>query len=146
MLKFAPCWALLLAFEHSLDLGFDVWTSDVENIAWIARNSSKPSREKNYECWVVHASPEWSKKNLEIENDQVTQLLFGELSAIFGSSFSNAVYTISHRWRYARTIKPLLKPYLCTVDKSLFIGGDWCLGSRVENAYKSGCRNSKIFY
>ena len=143
--EIAPCWALLLAFEHSLDLGFDVWTSDVENIAWIARNSSKPSREKNYECWVVHASPEWSGKNLEIENDQVTRVLFDELRAIFGSSFSNAFYTVSHRWRYARTIKPLLKPYLCTVDKSLFIGGDWCLGSRVENAYKSGCEIAKSF-
>jgi renalase len=31
-----------------------------------------------------------------------------------------------------------MKPYLGTADKSLFIGGDWCLGSRVENAYESG--------
>jgi predicted NAD/FAD-dependent oxidoreductase len=93
----------------------------------------------------VHASPEWSGMNLEIENDQVTRVLFDELRAIFGSSFSNAFYTVSHRWRYARTIKPLLKPYLCTEDKSLFIGGDWCLGSRVENAYKSGFEIAKSF-
>jgi len=143
--KIAPCWALLLAFEHSLDLGFDVWKSDVENIAWIARNSSKPSREKNYKSWVLHASPEWSGKNLEIENDQVTRVLFDELCAIFGSSFSNAFYTVSHRWRYARTVKPLLKPYLCTADKFLFIGGDWCLGPRVENAYTSGFEMAKSF-
>jgi renalase len=136
--EIAPCWTLLLAFERSLNLDFDVWKSNVGNVTWIARNSSKPFRGENEECWVVHAGPEWSKKNLEIENEEITSMLLDELRAIFGASFSNYFYAVSHRWRYARTIRPLMRPYLGTADKSLFIGGDWCLGSRVENAYESG--------
>jgi predicted NAD/FAD-dependent oxidoreductase len=93
----------------------------------------------------VHASPKWSKDFLEIKNDYATQLLLGELRSIFGSRFSNACYKVSHRWRYARTTRPLMKTYLCSADKSLFIGGDWCLGARVENAYESGFAIAKAF-
>mgnify|MGYP002016943177 CR=1 FL=1 len=117
--EIAPCWTLLLAFDSPLKLNFDAWNSDIENIVWIARNSSKPKRDETKECWVVHASPKWSKSFLEIKNDQATQLLLGELRSIFGSSFSNASYKASHRWRYARTIRPLMKTYLCSADKSL---------------------------
>ena len=143
--EIAPCWTLLLAFDSPLKLNFDAWNSDIENIVWIARNSSKPKRDETKECWVVHASPKWSKSFLEIKNDQATQLLLGELRSIFGSSFSNASYKASHRWRYARTIRPLMKTYLCSADKSLFIGGDWCLGARVENAYESGFAIAQAF-
>jgi predicted NAD/FAD-dependent oxidoreductase len=143
--EIAPCWTLLLAFERSLNLDFEVWKSDVGDITWVALNSSKPFRTKNEECWVVHAGPEWSKNNLERDNEQIINGLQGELRTIFGESFSNAFFAASHRWRYARTMRPLMKPYLCKTDKSLFIGGDWCLGSRVENAYESGFMIAKSF-
>ena len=143
--EIAPCWTLLLTFDRPVQLGFDAWKSDRENIVWVARDSSKPKRDKSKECWVVHASPKWSQNFLEIKNDQASQLLLGELSSIFGSSFSKASYKVSHRWRYAQTIRPLMKTYLCSADKSLFIGGDWCLGARVENAYESGFAIGEAF-
>ena len=134
----APCWALLLALENKSNLDFDVWRSDEENIAWISKNSSKPMRNGGMECWVVHASSQWSTKYIEIDKEQIVNLLLDELRILFGKKFSNIVFASAHRWRYARTINPLAKPYLCSSDNSLFVGGDWCLGSRVESAYQSG--------
>ena len=82
----------------------------------------------------------WEKKiwYIEIDKEQIVNLLLDELRILFGKKFSNIVFASAHRWRYARTINPLAKPYLCSPDNSLFVGGDWCLGSRVESAYQSG--------
>jgi hypothetical protein len=141
----APCWTLMLAFEHYLEIGFDAWRSDDEGIAWLARNSSKPSRDKSSDCWVVQASATWSRNNLEKDNDHIVNMLMKELQRLFGNRFLNPDFKMAHRWRYARTIKPLGKPYLCSSDKTLFAGGDWCLGARVEHAYESGYAIAKAF-
>ncbi len=134
----APCWALMLSFDHAFDPGADVFRSETAAISWIARNSSKQGRPDSPECWIAHASPEWSRQNLERAADDVA----GELTALFHERLRSSVptpsYSVAHRWRYAMTTAPLGTPSLCTEDQSLFIGGDWCLGARVEAAFDSG--------
>jgi len=49
-----------------------------------------------------------------------------------------ARYLEVHRWKYANVATPLGEPYLNDATSSLFLGGDWCLGPRVESAWKSG--------
>jgi predicted NAD/FAD-dependent oxidoreductase len=36
------------------------------------------------------------------------------------------------------TTQALGQPFLTNTDRSLFAGGDWCLGASVECAYRSG--------
>jgi predicted NAD/FAD-dependent oxidoreductase len=43
-----------------------------------------------------------------------------------------------HRWRYAFTAEALGKPFLWDRTSQLGACGDWCLGRRVEDAWRSG--------
>lgn len=45
---------------------------------------------------------------------------------------------MAHRWRFARTVAPLGRPFAASSDGSLFVGGDWALGANVEHAVESG--------
>jgi predicted NAD/FAD-dependent oxidoreductase len=44
----------------------------------------------------------------------------------------------AHRWRYAMTTRPLGQLFLADASARLWVGGDWCLGARVESAFLSG--------
>ena len=134
----APCWALMLRFAKPVDPGFDVRRAESEDLAWIARNGSKPGRDSAADCWVVHAGPDWSRRHLELDRDLAAALLVEMLPRAFGLRLPRVEGAVAHRWRYARTTKPLGAPFLGFVANSLFLGGDWCLGARVECAFESG--------
>lgn len=44
----------------------------------------------------------------------------------------------SHRWRYARVATPLGSPCLVDDERGTGACGDWCLGSNIEAAFRSG--------
>lgn len=134
----APCWALMLTFEKPFDSRFDVWRSASDELAWISRNNSKPRRPAAKDCWVVHANTEWSQRCLELDRDQVAEMMIEMLLRAFAIRLPKIDHASTHRWRYARTTAPLGEPYLCSDDRTLFLGGDWCLGARVECAFDSG--------
>jgi predicted NAD/FAD-dependent oxidoreductase len=133
-----PCLALMVAFNESLRVKFDAQRWDSGDLAWVARNSSKPKRDNAGDCWVVHASPAWSARNLELERDEIAQKLLSLFESTLGIDLPSIRHTSGHKWRYALTTSPLGKPFLASNDKSLFVGGDWCLGARVEYAFESG--------
>ncbi len=134
----APCWALMLTFETPLNTGFDVWRSPSNNLAWMARNSSKPARGGRDDCWIVHASPQWSRQNLELDKEHAATSMIEMLSGVLGEGLPEIGYATAHRWRYALTTVSLGEPFYCSDDRTLFVGGDWCLGARVEYAFESG--------
>ncbi len=134
----APCWALMIAFANSADPGFDVRRSTSDDIGWISRNASKPGRSAELDTWVIHASPSWSERHLELDRDRVAGTMIENLSHIFGDRLPKTEYAGAHRWRYALTTAPLGRPFACSDDRTLFVGGDWCLGARVEYAFESG--------
>lgn len=134
----APCWALMVAFAGTVACGFDVRTSDSHDLAWLCRNSAKPGRNARPECWVVHASPAWSREHLELEAEHAAEAMLDRLPDAFGCRLPAIALARAHRWRYARTTAPLGRPYAWSSDRTLFVGGDWCLGARVEAAFESG--------
>ena len=136
--RIAPCWALMVTFSAAFDPGFDACPPGGEALAWIARNASKPGRTAGRDTWVIHANPEWSSENLELEREEAAARMVALLPAAFGRELPPIDHAVAHRWRYALTTAPLGRPYLASDDGSLFIGGDWCLGARVECAYESG--------
>jgi len=135
--RVAPCWAGLFAFETPLSTPLDVWRPEGSPLSWVARNGSKAGRPQS-DCWVVHASPEWSAENLEREPADALEALQAAFAETVGVSLQTPSYAEAHRWRYARTVTPLGRPYVSDCGGALLIGGDWCLGARVENAFQSG--------
>ena len=134
----APCWALMLRFAEVVEPGFDIRRSESGDLVWIARNGSKPGRNPAADCWVVHAGPDWSRRHLELDRDRAAALLVEMLPRAFGTPLPRIEEAVAHRWRYARTIAPLGAPFLGFAEDRLFLGGDWCLGARVECAFESG--------
>ena len=135
--RVAPCWAGLFAFGTPLSVPFDVWRMEGPVLSWIARNGTKADRPSS-DCWVVHATPEWSSKNLEPPPEAVLPELRAAFADVVGPLPDRHAYAAAHRWRYARTVTPLGRPHVSDCGGTLLVGGDWCLGGRVENAFQSG--------
>ena len=135
--QFAPCWAVMLAFDEPLGLEVDAAFVNLGPLKWVARDSSKPERAPG-ERWVLHANAEWSQKHLEESPEQVAAMLLDAFIATTGARKLTPSHLKAHRWRYAFVTKPLGEP--CLFDASLRVAacGDWCLGPRIESAYLSG--------
>ena len=143
----APCWTLMLAFPQAVQpalahLGpqWNAARSTHHRIAWLAREASKPGR-GSIERWTVQASPDWSTRHLEDDNERVKAKLLKAFTEVTGIR-AEPPYAEVHRWRYAQTTEPLVN-FTNTShlwDAKLGIGacGDWCLGHRVEDGFVSG--------
>ncbi|MEM6616197.1 MAG: FAD-dependent oxidoreductase [Pseudomonadota bacterium] len=138
----APCWAGLFAFDQRLPIETDTLRGG-ETIAWAARNGSKPGRDHAQEAWVVHASPEWSKTHLENDKDGMAEPLLTAFYAFSGIKPIVPTYASSHRWRYAQTEKPLGQPFVFDDAAGIIACGDWCLGRRIEDGFRSGFAAAK---
>jgi hypothetical protein len=133
--KVAACWSAMVAFAEPLGCDFDVWQGEEGPLATASRNGSKPGRPERPECWVLHGGPGWSDAHLETAPDVVLSDILDGFRAVVGH-LPDPVHAAAHRWRYARTLTPLGRPF-CG-GPTLFVGGDWCLGAYVEAAYDSG--------
>jgi predicted NAD/FAD-dependent oxidoreductase len=137
-LVMAPCLTLMAAFPKGAPCPFLSRSSDDQPLAWIAQDSSKPGRAGAVTTWVAQAGAEWSERHLEQTPEVIAAHMLPMLADAIGVATSLAVYAAAHRWRYARTVTPLGAPLLCSDDGTLHVGGDWCLGARVEAAWSSG--------
>ena len=131
----APCWAVLLAYDAPLDAGFDGAKILNGPLSWIARNASKPGRGPA-EAWVLHASADWSRENVNEQKDEVAAKLTRHFRAMSGAPAP--VFSAAHRWLYAMVEHGAATP--CRWDANLKIGacGDWRIAPRVEAAWTSG--------
>ena len=132
----APCWAATLAFDEATAAP-DLLRPDAGPLRWIARDSSRPGRAAVPECWVAHATPEWSRDHLEQPAETMLVLLRSAFAAATGIA-TTPRYAAAHRWRFALAETPLGTPCLWDAAAGLGVCGDWCLGARVEAAFLSG--------
>ncbi|TWU32014.1 Deoxyribodipyrimidine photo-lyase [Novipirellula artificiosorum] len=136
--KMGGCWALMVAFERSLNLGFDGAFVHHSPLSWIARNNSKPQREGDRETWVVHAAAEWTEKHIDESADQVKPYLFDEFWGAVGRPRVEPIHLDVHRWRFAIPKEPHTDRCLFDDIRGIGACGDWCGGPRVEGAFLSG--------
>lgn len=131
----APCWTVMIELPHRM-LGTPDTFRTSGPIAWCARNASKPGR-TGRECWIVQASADWSRDNLEREQADVAADLFRIFSDHVNNAAGTPLFLKAHRWRFAL-------PYgghgPCFWNEDLRLGacGDWCGGPRIEAAWLSG--------
>lgn len=133
----APCWAVMLQPNAPLEAAFDGAFVQASPLGWIARNSSKPSRQAK-ESWVLHASAEWSQEHLEESPEGVAPKLIEAFWSATNLPPQSLEWTMAHRWRFALPQNPLPARFLLDAEQHLGACGDWCGGPRVEGAYLSG--------
>lgn len=133
-----PCWAVLVAFDQRIDVPWDGAFVHASSLSWVARNSSKPGRNPAKECWVLHASADWSLANLEQSRERVSDELISDFALSISRTLPLKIHVDAHRWMYRAT--PLSIDYvaLCDPTSKLVISGDWLAGGRVEGAFRSG--------
>jgi predicted NAD/FAD-dependent oxidoreductase len=107
-------------------------------LAWIAQDGSKPGRPGGVVTWVAQAGPAFSAAHLERPPEDIAALMLPLLCDRLGLAADRMDFAAAHRWRYARVSRPLGAPFLRSPDATLYLGGDWCLGPRVEAAWTSG--------
>ena len=132
-----PCWTLMVAFEDQPGEIPEAAAGEGP-LAWIARNAAKPGRPEA-EAWVVQASPDWSRENLELDKDQACDALLRLLGET--GVAPRVDWAAAHRWRYARAATPLGAPFVEIEGpggEPAVIGGDWALGTKAEHAFLSG--------
>lgn len=135
----APCWSAMLAFDGPLaQLPDLIRGQDGDTLALIARNGSKPNR--TGETFVLHATPQWSRKHLEAGRDAVKAAMLEAMrhQTGLGQDLPEPIHCEVHRWLYALVETPLGQPFLGNAQNTLFACGDWCIGGRAEAAHQSG--------
>lgn len=135
--RYAPCLTLMAALRA--DPPFVSRKAPEDDLAWIAQDSSKPGRPAgDVTAWVAQASPDFSILHLEKDPADIVALMLPMLCDRLGASQESVLHAAAHRWRHARVTTPFGQPFLSTPDATLYLGGDWCLGPRVEAAWTSG--------
>lgn len=133
-----PCLTLMAVFPKSSRRPFISRHDSTHPLAWIAQDNTKPERDQEFTTWVAQAGPEFSASSIENSPEAIVEQMLPLLCETIGVSPGDALHAQAHRWRYAQASKPLGRPFLQDTTRSLYVGGDWCLGARAEDGWLSG--------
>lgn len=139
--RMAPCWAVMAGFPERFDTPADLFSAEGP-LTWAARDVSKPGRRSPHDCWVLHASPDWTREHIDARPSAVIEALLPEFEKLVGPTPRGA-YLAAHLWRYARVEQPLGEPCIWDPVMRLGLCGDWCLEARAEAAWVSGAELAK---
>ena len=134
---FDPCLTLMAALETAAPRPFITRADPDDPLAWIAEDSSKPDRGTKA-CWVAQANPLWSAEHLDFDSEAIAKMMLPMLYDRLGRTNAKVRYATAHRWRYPKVREPLGRPFIRHASGTLYAGGDWCLGARLEAAWTSG--------
>jgi renalase len=135
--QMAPCLTLMAAVAGPAPFLTRKDSDDL--LSWIAQDSAKPGRPQGAgTLWVAQAGAAFSAAHLEDDPATLTARMLPLLCDRLGASPAEVTHATTHRWRYARVTTALGQPFLSSNDASLYLGGDWCLGPRIEAAWDSG--------
>jgi hypothetical protein len=132
-----PCMATMVMFEDEVMVDFEAAFLSEGPLAWVGRDASKPERPQQ-ECWVLHATEEWSRRHLETPTEQVASLMLSAFAPLCPVELPPISYCRSHRWRHARAEAPLGLPFCFDDLVGIGVAGDWCGAANVDGAYWSG--------
>ncbi|WP_341503040.1 FAD-dependent oxidoreductase [Gallaecimonas sp. GXIMD4217] len=136
--KMLPCWAVGLAFAEPLDTIIKAAFVTDDCLEWLAEDSSKPQRMSHPQCWVLHATSEWSREFMEAEPEDVVSMLGERFFELLRLTPTEPMAGFAHRWRFARPAESHGSRILFDTSLKLGAGGDWSHGGRMEGAYLAG--------
>ena len=127
----------MIAFEHRLSLPYDAAFVLDSPLAWISRYQHGDVQQHS-DCWVLHASPEWSQQYAASFRGRILNALLDAFWEAIDLEAQKAASASVHCWKHAFPINPISEDSL--FEESIAIGacGDWCTAPRIEGAVLSG--------
>ena len=141
--EMTSCLTLMAAFPSDQATPFITRREANDDLVWIAQDSAKPERSREVTCWVAQAGEDWSRKYLECDKDEIARILIPMLCERLSIAPSKLLYASAHRWRYSKVTVPLGRSFISDDSATLYLGGDWAIGARVEAAWESGTAIAK---
>lgn len=139
MVDFSPCFSLMLGFELTHKLNFDVAVVRNSPLSWIASNYGKQGRPPSFSV-MAHSDNAWAREQFDCNIDDVRHKMLVALDKIMGDALPLPDHIAIHRWKYAKAESSCEENFLLDDSNRLAACGDWCGGSRVEDAYLSGLK------
>ena len=131
------CWSAMFAFEGSLNLPYDAASVLDSPLSWISRYQHA-ERERDADCWILHATPEWSMQYVASFRGRVMHALLDAFWEATDLPVHKPLATSVHCWKHALPINPINEDSLFDEAKALGACGDWCTAPRIEGAVLSG--------
>ncbi len=131
------CWSGMFVFDRKLDIPYDAAHVLDSSLSWISRYQMA-DQNSEIDCWMLHASPEWSQQYVASFRGRVMHAL---LDAFWEATDIAEVKPISssvHCWKHAVPINPINQDSLFIDDEAIGACGDWCTAPRIEGAVLSG--------
>lgn len=132
-----PCLATMVEFEEEVMVDFDAAFVSGSPLAWVCRDSAKPQRPDN-ECWVLHATEEWSRTHLEETPERIASKMLSAFAPLVPVELPPVSYCRSHRWRFSYVPESKNPTHLYDSQCAVGVAGDWCNTPNVDGAYWSG--------
>lgn len=132
-----PCFTLMLGFSETLPINYQAAFIANSDLSWLAVNAHKPGRDPNYPSLLVNSSASYASDNVNKDRDAIMEHLCDLTGRLLGVSCQNADSKSLHFWRYARNAETPDLPVLWDDDLNIGVCGDWCMGGRVEGAFRS---------
>ncbi len=132
------CWSAMFAFDQALNIPFDAAFVLDSPLSWISRFQGIEDVDRQEDCWVMHASPEWSLQYAASFRGRVMHAL---LDAFFEACDVAAIKPVSssvHCWKHALPINTIEQDCLFDEQNSIGACGDWCTSPSIEGAVLSG--------
>jgi renalase len=131
------CWSGMFAFERALNLPYDAAHVLDSPLSWISRYQFAEA-EHDADCWVLHATPEWSQQYVASFRGRVMHALLDAFWEATDLPVAIPASASVHCWKHALPINPIGEDSLFDEEKALGACGDWCTAPRVEGAVLSG--------
>lgn len=131
------CWSGMLAFDKKLNIPYDAAFVLDSPLSWISRYRVADTA-SDADCWVLHASPEWSQQYAATFRGRVMHALIDAFWEATDLSMHNPVSASVHCWKHALPINPIDEDSLFEESQAIGACGDWCTAPRIEGAVLSG--------
>lgn len=138
---FAPCLTTIAAYAEASEIKSPyaaIVCSDDPDLAWIAIDSTKQLQPQQTAV-ILQSTASLAQAHLESPDlRSVGQQMVARAAKMLSWQAIPADLQV-HRWRYAFVAQPYSQPLLHTHKPlPLICGGDWCGGTNVESALRSG--------
>ena len=131
------CWSAMLAFAERLDLPYDAAIVLDSPLGWISRQQFTNDG-SGADCWVLHASPEWSQQYAASFRGRVMHALLDAFWEATDHAPRKPETASVHCWKHALPINPIDQDSLFVEADAIGACGDWCTAPRIEGAVLSG--------